>query len=811
MPAVYSDLRQALRRIARFPAHAGGVVLTVALATAATALVYALADAVVLRPLPFADPDRLVWIWATRTDRDKAFFSLDDFLDHRAASRTLAAVAAFTPRGMHLARTGPPQRLRGVQVTGNGFELLGVRAALGRTLLPRDEDAHAEPAAVLSHELWQRSFGGDPAVVGSTIRLNDQLHRVVGVLDRGFLFPGRTADVIVALVLERDPRRGQRGTNFLTAYGRLAPGATRAQVQEEWGQVARELRERHPVENAKKTEPRVITLAEEMVGAHRVSLFALVGAVLAVLLLASANVSALQLVRAANREHELVVRLALGASRTDLTRVLALEAGLLVATGGVLGTGLAQTLLSAVVALVPVSLPRVADARIDLGVAGMTLACTAIAVAISALVPAFLGSRRLDLLGALRADARTQPGAFRPRLRQGLAALQIAAAVALLVTTGLFLETFRRLNLQGPGTRASGLIHARLSLPPRSPKTQQAVEGFVARVRESVRAVPGVRAVGLTNALPMSGANNRSDFVIVGHEPRTASELPGGQLRWISAGLAEAVGLPLRRGRLFSEDDEQAHTMVALVDEVLARRFWPGRDPIGEGLRLEFGGPVGPVFQVVGVVGKVKHFDLAEEPLGTLYLPIHGLQDPFRPFVAAGISVAAAGDVEDGATRRRFAAALAAVDPDVPVSRVSSMSETLDEAQAARGFTAAVLAVFAATALLLAMAGLYAVVAAGVVGLRRELGLRVALGAVPASVVRSALAPALKALALGLPIGLVLAAGVARVLGAEIAPDVGATVWLAAPLSLALAGLAAAIVPARRALRFDLVRTLAEG
>jgi putative ABC transport system permease protein len=356
-----------------------------------------------------------------------------------------------------------------------------------------------------------------------------------------------------------------------------------------------------------------------------------------------------------------------------------------------------------------------------------------------------------------------------------------------------------------------GLLHARLSLPARSPKTQADVEAFVDRVRERVRAVPGVTSVGVTNALPLSGLNNRSDFVIVGRAPGQAAELPGGQLRWISAGLGEAVGIPLRRGRLFSEDDAQARTAVALVDETLARRFWPGREALGDGLRLEFGGPLGPVFEVVGVVGSVKHFDLGEEPLGTLYLPVHALLDPFRPFFAAGISVAAAGDVEDGATRRRLAAALAAVDPDVPVSPVASMRETIGEAQAARAFTSAVLAVFAAIALLLAASGLYAVVSAGVAGRRGELGLRVALGAAPLSVVRRALGPAVFALGLGLPAGLLAAAFVARALGSEVDASSSAVAWVATPVCLVLAGLGAAVVPARRALRLDVQRTLAAG
>lgn len=812
MGSLGTDLRWALRRLNGARAYAAGVIVSVALATAAAAVMYALVDAVILRSLPFEDPGRLVWIWATRTDRDKAFFSADDFLDHRAASRSVPETAAFTSVGVHLGGSGRPERLLGVRVTANAFGLLGVRAAHGRTLVPEDEAAEAEPVVLLSHGLWLRRFGGSAAVVGTEIRIDDGVRRVVGVLGPDFLFPGAAADVMLPLALERDPRRGQRGTNFLRAFGRLAPAATPEQAREEWGLVARDLRRKFPVENAKKTEPRVLPLAEELVGAYRSSLFALLGAVASVLALACANVAMIQLVRATTREHELAVRRSLGASRWDLLRPQALEAGLLVAVGGLLGLALARASLDAVIALVPVSLPRVADAQIDAGVVAASLGCTALSIVAAALLPALAGSRGGDPIGLLRADPRAGGARGRARLRQGLAVLEVAAAAVLLVTAGLFVETYRRLDAAGPGVRVDGLAHVRLSLPPGVPRTQDSIEAFVARLREGVLEVPGVRAAGVANALPLSGLNTRSDFVIVGREPASASEMPGGQLRWVSAGFVEAVGLPLRRGRAFSEDDALARTPVALIDAALARQFWQDRDPVGEGLRLEFGGPVGPVFRVIGVVGNAKHFDLAEAPLGTLYLPVHGLVPAFRPFFAAGFSLAVAGAVEDEAARRAVGAAIARVDSDVPSSPVTAMSATVAHAQAGRAFTGALLAVFAATSLLLALSGLYAVVAAGVAGRLRELGLRLALGAPPASLLRSVLASALETLALGLGAGLPLAVVAVRALGAEIDPGLRlGPIWLAVPACLVVAGLVAALVPAWKALRMDVTRVLGSG
>jgi putative ABC transport system permease protein len=815
MSSFPSDLVSALRRLLASPAHAAAVVLAVALATAAAAAVFSVVQAVLLRPLPFREPDRLVWIWATRTDRDKAFFAAADFLDHRAAGRALRDAAAFTPWASNLAGPQGRERLQGARVTANAFELLGVQAVLGRTLQPSDASESAARAVVLSHGLWQRRFGGSPAAVGATLVLNDESYRVVGVLGPDFLFPGVPAEMVGVIDVERDPRRGDRGTNFLRVFGRLAPGATREQVAQEWGRTTRELRERFPDTNAKKTEPRVLTLAQEMLGEHRASLLALLGAVLTVALLACVNIAALSALRAFAREGELAVRRALGASGLDLARLLALETGALVAAGGVFGLVLARAALGAVVAIVPVTLPRAHDAAIDWSVVGAVLLAAGVTAGLCACLPLVTragAGAEADTV-ALRLGTRASDPPGRQRLRRGLAVLQVAAAFVLLVATALHLETYRRLQAEGPGVRTDGLVQVRLSLPPRAYPDQPSLETYVTRLRQSLLAEPGVEAVAVASALPLSGYNARSDFVILGREPRSAAEMPGGQLRWVSPGFTEALKLPVRRGRPIDEGDQRSHAAVGLVDERLARLFWSDADPVGTSIRLEASAVgSGPVFQIVGVVGNVKHFDLADAPLGTLYLPLHGLTPTLRGSFASGFTVAVAGRVDGGVERDRIAEAVRRVDSEVSASTMSTMREALARSQAARRFSSGVLSVFAATALLLAASGLYSLVAAAAHARRREWGVRLALGASPSSVTRALLRGAAGTLAVGLAAGAPVALVVLGALGRGIAPELESrpSAWLGIPIALTAATLLAVLPPALRAARVDVARILGD-
>ncbi len=811
MRSLGSDLASGLRRLRAAPAHAAGVVLAAALATAAAAVVYAVVDAVLLRPLPYRDPERLVWIWATRSDRDKAFFAVADFLDHREAGHALAGVAAFTGWAANLAGTGGRERLQGARVTPNAFELLGVRAVLGRALRPADAEPGAERVVVLSHGLWQRRFGGSASAVGATLVLNDDTFCVVGVLGPDFLFPGVPAELVGVLDLERDPRRADRGTNFLRAFGRLAPGSTRPQVEGEWARVSRELRTRFPDTNAKKTEPRVIILAEEMLGEHQAALLALLGAVVSVALLAFANIATLMALRALAREGELAVRKALGASRLDLARLQALEAGTLVLAGSLLGLGLARLALGAVLALVPVTLPRAHAATIDIRVAVAALVAAALTAAACVALP-LLARGRAEPALALRSGARAGALPGRQRARRALAALQVAVAFVLLATAAVFLATYRRLQEQGPGVRVAGLVQLRMSLPPRAYPDQASLEAYVARLRSAVVAEPEVTAAAVASSLPLSGQNARSDFVILGREPRTAAEMPGAQLRHVSPGFTETLGLPVRRGRTIDEHDLGSRSAVALVDETLARQFWGEADPVGESVRLETGTPGEPVFRVIGVVGDVKHFDLADAPLGTLYLPVHGLSPMRRGFFAGGFTLAVAGDVDGGPARQRITEAIRRADPEASASATTSMSETLAQAQAARRFAGVVLSGFAATAALLAAAGLYSLVAAAAQGRRREWGVRLALGASPAAVALALVRDAARTLAWGLAAGVPLALLVFATLAPRLAPGLRAEpgTWLVIAALFTLATLFAVLGPARRASHLDVARVLRE-
>jgi putative ABC transport system permease protein len=414
---------------------------------------------------------------------------------------------------------------------------------------------------------------------------------------------------------------------------------------------------------------------------------------------------------------------------------------------------------------------------------------------------------------ALRLGTRASDPPGRQRLRRCLAVLQVAAAFVLLVATALHLETYRRLQAEGPGVRTDGLVQVRLSLPPRAYPDQPSLETYVTRLRQSLLAEPGVEAVAVASALPLSGYNARSDFVILGREPRSAAEMPGGQLRWVSPGFTEALNLPVRRGRPIDEGDQRSHAAVGLVDERLARLFWSDADPVGTSIRLEAGAVgSGPVFQIVGVVGNVKHFDLADAPLGTLYLPLHGLTPTLRGSFASGFTVAVAGRVDGGVARDRIAEAVRRVDSEVSASTMSTMREALARSQAARRFSSGVLSVFAATALLLAASGLYSLVAAAAHARRREWGVRLALGASPSSVTRALLRGAAGTLAVGLAAGAPVALAVLGALGRGIAPELESrpSAWLGIPIALTAATLLAVLPPALRAARVDVARILGE-
>ncbi|HKQ97435.1 MAG TPA: ADOP family duplicated permease, partial [Candidatus Polarisedimenticolia bacterium] len=640
METILRDLRQAVRGFLRSPGFALTAILILAIGIGANTAVFSLVHAILVRPLPYRDPGRLVWVWSTRTDRDKAFFSIPNFIDTRAEASSLEAMAAIANWSANLTGAGDPERVTGIRVTPELFPMLGVEPEVGH-LLPVDGGVAANPRFVLlSHRLWQRRFGGDPGVLGRALPLSGDLYVVSGVLPPGFIVPGSETDGVVPLDLAADPRREERGSNFLRVVARLRDRATPEASAGELAAITTRLVERYPDPNAKLTAPRVVPLADEIVGGVRPGLTLLLLAVGLVLLVACANLAGLLLARAAARRREMGVRMALGARRLDLARSQFVESGLLAILGGAVGLGTAWWSLDLLVGWSPSALPRAGEVSLDPVVLGFTLAIALLSGLLFGTVPAILGSRS-GPLEAMRGDGSgVAPG----RTRAVLVVSQAALSLVLLVSVGLLTRSLAGLQAIDPGFAPENLLTVRLSLPAARYATPASVRGFYDRLAPDITRIPGVVAVGAVSVLPLSGMNARSDFSIVGHDAASARERPAAQNRWASPGYIETMRIEVRRGRSLTEHDDADALPVALVDETLARRFWPGTDPLGAQIRIDdAGGAPSRKVAIVGIVAAVRHFTLDEEPLGTIYTPFYQVPPGALSFLANNLTLVVRG------------------------------------------------------------------------------------------------------------------------------------------------------------------------
>jgi putative ABC transport system permease protein len=545
MQTLLQDLRYGFRMLLKNPGFTLIAVFTLALGIGAVAAIFSLVNAVLLRQLPYRDPERLVWIWATLTDRDKAFYSIPNFIDTRDQNQSLEQIAAFANWGVNLTGNGEPERLQGVRLSAHAFQMLGVEAAVGRTLIAEDDQPDKARVVVLSYGLWQRRFAGQREVIGQALTPNGEVYTVVGVLPPHFTIPNAEIEIATPLRLESDPRRGERGSNFLRVFARLKPGATIAQARADLAAVATRLRAEHPEINAKMTAPNPLPLQEEIVGGYRLALLLLLGAVGLVLLIACANLSNLLLARAIARNREMTIRAALGATRGRLIRQLATESLMLAMTGGALGLLLAVWGKDLLLALSPADLPRATEVGVDGGMLLFALALSMLAGLVFGLAPA-LQATRTDLNTGLKEGGRSgSDGGLRNRLRGALVVIEVALSLMLLVGAGLLIKSFARLQAVNPGFEASNLMAIRISLPAARYARPEAVKAFYEKLAARLAALPGVKAVGATNVLPLSGMNVRTSFTIVGRPPATLAEAPGAQNR-------------SRQPRLFSSDEDSA-------------------------------------------------------------------------------------------------------------------------------------------------------------------------------------------------------------------------------------------------------------
>jgi len=756
-------------------------VLTLGVGIALATAMFGLVDAVLLRPLPFRDPGTLVWVCPRLTDRDRAFYSAPNFRDVVGETHSFADLAGLAPWGTNLFGT-PTERLLGARVSPSTFALLGVQALHGRTFTQGDD-----AAVVLGHELWVRRFGGDPGIVGQSLVLDGERHTVVGVLPRWFSLPNLGNDLYAPLFLDRDRRRNERGSNFLRVIGRLAPGTSAGQAAEELGAITRRLVETHPETNAKMVPPAVVPLDEELVGAWRSGLTLLLAGVVLVLAVACASFAGAQLARVAGRRDELALRAALGATPRQIFAELLAESLLLAGLAGICGALISPWALQLVVAAAPAGLPRAADAAIDARALGFATLATLATAALTSLAPA-------------TGDAARAGTTVTPRAREIMVVAQLALALVLLAAAGLLGRGTARLAAVDPGFDARGVIALRLSLPPTRYPSGESMAAFHRTLAARLQAMPEIAGAVTGSYAPMAGANSRTDFTVIGRPATSRAEVPGAQWRFIGPGWFAALGIPVVAGREISLADEDSGHPVAVVSRALAERFLPGQDPVGARLRIEDGVAARDV-EIVGVVGDVPHFAVDEAPLPTLYLSLRQAPPAMGPNLATNLTLVVKTRAHlDG---ERLREAVAQVDVGVAASRPLPLADALAAQLAPRRLALAVVGLFALASLLLSAGGLAATVAWQVTRRRRELGIRMALGATPGRVVRGVVASAARLVAGGTLAGLVVAIVAGRLLAH---PDLGALdplAFAAAALVLGAVAVASAWLAARRAARVD--------
>ncbi len=803
MDSLFQDLSYAVRGFLRTPRFTLVAVLTLALGIGATSSIFSVVNAIILRPLPFPNSDRLVRLYATEPDDTRDLASGADFVDWRESNESFQFLAAYNTMTFTLAEGEWPVNLGGASVSSDFFVLVGVPALLGQPLIAEVSDGGLR-TVVLSHALWQSRFGADPAIVGREVRISDEGFLVVAVMPPGFDYPDGTQLWASPRYRVPDPPvdtgidpAEDRGAEYLDVIGRLKSGISLREAQAEMDVIAERIATTYTETNADEGI-RLVPLHESIVGSVRSLLLVLFGAVGFVLLIACANVANLLLVRASGRERELAVRIAMGAGRGRVVRQLLTESVLLGLVGGMAGLLLAGWGTSAVLALAPERIPRAEAVRVDLAVMVWTFSVAFVTGVVFGLVPAFRVFGR-NLQSAMQiGGGRQTSGPQRSRLRDGLVVGEVALSLLLLVGAGLMVRTFHALNRVDPGFDPGNTLRAHIWVPEkRYPEGAQRA-AFYRETLERVRSIPGVRSAAVVLSLPIGTAISGTFHFRIDGRPVAPQDEPAGGYQLASADYFGTLGIPLLRGRLLTEADDEDAPSVAVISQALADLYWPSEDPIGQ--RVTWDDPDEDVdwVTIVGVVGNTHHRGLDKEERAEIYRPYSQAPLPFMTLVVRSDGDAAA---LSEAVRR----AVVEVDPEQPVFGLATMDQVLAESIGRQRFGMLVLGLFAASAMALAAIGLYGVLSYSVSQRANEIGIRMALGAGPERMIAQVVGNGLRLGAIGLAIGVVAAFGLTRLMSSLIFG-----VRPADPLAFALAiallisvTLLASYVPARRAAGVD--------
>ncbi|MDP6605206.1 MAG: ABC transporter permease [Dehalococcoidia bacterium] len=799
MNSLLQDLRYGVRLLWQNPVFTVVTLATLALGIGATTAIFSVVNAVLLRPLPYAEPDRLVRVYSL-TEGERWTASPPDFVDWQE-SDAFDAIGAFNMNAFALTGDGPAEQVQGAAARAAFFSVLGVSPMLGRTFVEADETAGQDQAVVLGHGLWTRRFGGDAEIVGSDVTLDGRNRIVVGVMPAGFEFP-RGVELWTPLAFTTDDLTTQRGAHYLTVVARLGDGRSVDQADAAMRALADNLAAEYPETNEGWTAT-VVPLGESIVGDLSSVLWVLAGAVGVVLLIACTNVASLQLVRSFGRERELAVRAALGASRRRLVQALLCESLVIGLIGGATGVLLAQWLIEVLTFLAPTGIPRLEETRIDGTVLAFTVGLSILAGGLSGVVPAVQASLPTGLAERLKETGgilSSDPA--RRRSKAALVVLEVALAVVLVTATGLLLKSFVRLQQVDPGFDPSGVLTFNVSLPDARYPEPPASREFFAELLNRVEQLPGVRGAAAIFGLPLSGFGYQISVESVdGRSRRTSDAERSVQVRVVTPGYFRQMAMPIVQGRGFEERDGPEAPQVVVVSESTARLLWPGTDPLGHtfsvGTRLGLGGErVGG--EVVGIVSDVKDRGLAADTSPTIYA-VHA------QFPESFMSVTVRTDVAPVSLVGPIRAEMADLDAELPMFRVRAMTDFVDDAVAEPRFVMLLVAWFGLSAIALAAIGTYGVMAHAVGQRRREFGIRLALGARAQDIVSIVLRHGVALAALGVVGGLAGALMTTRLLQGllfGVAPNDPATFAAVAALLLAI-GVAASYLPARRATRVD--------
>lgn len=794
-----NDLRYAVRLQRKNPSFTIVAVIALALGIGANTAIFSVVNTLLLKPLPYKEPERLVLAWE---ENAKQGYPQDtptaaNFIDWRNQNQVFERMAAFTPTSFNLTGSGDPERLIGRRVSANLFPLLGVEPELGRVFTAEEDQPNSERVVLLSYGLWQRRFGGDAGIVGKTLTLNGKGYRVVGVMPSRFQFPTAFDNLWVPIAFS--PREAaNRDAHFLQVLARLKPGVTLAQAQADMTTIATRLQQQYPETNTGLGA--VITpLREHLVGDIKPALLILLGAVGMVLLIACANVANLLLARAAVRQKEIAVRVALGARRGRLVRQFLTESVLLSMFGGIVGLAIAYVGLAILKSFIPDNISQGRTISIDYKVLGFTLLVSLATGLIFGLAPA-IQSVRFNQNETLKEGGRdAATGGSGKRLRGLLVVAEVAISLVLLIGAGLLINSFLRVRNVDPGFRTENLLTMRIVLPIPKYETLESKSVFYTDLVNRVQSLPGIRSAAVITNLPLYDQGNSIGIGIEGKPAPPPGQEPIVITRIISPGYFDTMSIPLSKGRNLTDQDTNKTPNVIVISETMARRFWPGEEAVGKRVSL---GPIEKPedwFNVIGVVKDVRQYGLTAELQPQMYLT-YRQTDFFEPQ-----DLVVKTDVDPKSLAGAVRKAVWEIDKDQPVSNIRTMEEILGSSIARERFSMLLLAIFASVALLLAAVGIYGVMSYSVAQRTHEIGIRMALGAQTSTVLKLAVGYGFKLVVIGIAIGLIAALALTRVMSTLLfgvtATD-PTTFTLISLLLVAVAAIAS-YIPARRATRVN--------